>query len=189
MEVCVSKSLLVKSGFACAGKSDENDTFKNWCHGEIVNEEQNKTVVRRFIEQMWNQRKLELADELFAPDCITHQLRGGPDTGGSARSPESVKHEAAAWLAGFPDLRFDLEQMIAAGDEVVSRYTMQATHTGSWMGFPATGKPVRVPMITIHRIRDGKIVEDWVLVGALVLFQQLGLVPDTAQIIAAASAH
>jgi steroid delta-isomerase-like uncharacterized protein len=189
MAVCVSEPLLVKSGFACAGKSDENDTFKNSCHDEIVNEEQNKAVMRRFIEEMWNQRKLEVADELFAPDCITHQLRGEADVGGFPRSPASIKHEAAAWLAGFPDLRFDLEQMIAVGDEVVSRYTMHGTQTGSWIGVPSSGKTVRVPMITIHRIRDGKIVEDWVLVGTLVLFQQLGFVSDTTQIIAAASAR
>jgi steroid delta-isomerase-like uncharacterized protein len=152
-----------------------------------VNEEQNKAVVKRFIEEMWNQRKLELADELFAPDCITHQLRTGADAQGSPRSPETVKREAAGWFTAFPDLRFDLEQMLAADDQVVSRYTMHGTHKGNWMGIPPTGKSVSVPMIAIHRIRGGKIVEDWVLVGSLTLFQQLGLVPDTAQIIAAAS--
>ncbi len=88
-----------------------------------MNEEQNKTIVKRFIEEMWNQRKLQVADELFAADCVTHQLRSGEDPAGIPRSAESVKREAAAWLTGFPDLEFLLEQMIAGGDRVVSHWS------------------------------------------------------------------
>src|ERR1700759_4839894 len=131
-----------------------------------MSEEQNKAVIRRFVEEMWNQRKLEVADEVVASDCITHQLRGGAaDAAGALRTPELVKREAQAWLAGFPDLRFELEQMIASGDLVVSRYTLTGTHTGIWNGVAATNQKISVPMMTIHRIRDGKIVEDWVLIG------------------------
>jgi predicted ester cyclase len=150
-------------------------------------EEQNKAVVKRFIEEMWNQRKLEVADELFAADCVTHQLRGAEDPNGAPRSPDLVKREAAGWLGAFPDLTFILEQMIAADDQVVSRFTMRGTHTGPWLGIAPTGKRVAIPMMTIHRIQQAKIVEDWVLVGSLALFQQLGLVPETPQIIATAS--
>ena len=149
----------------------------------MVTEEQNKAVVRRFIEEMWNQRKLELADELFAQDCVTHQLRGGEDSTGAPRSPDLVKREAAGWLAAFPDLKFDIKQMIAADDQVVSRYTMHGTHIGPWLGVAPTERSVSVPMMTIHRVRDGKIVEDWVFVGTLTLLQQLGLVPETSEII------
>ena len=148
-----------------------------------MNEEKNKAVVKRFVEQMWNQRQLELADELFAPDCVTHQLRGVVNSG-APRPPESVKSEAAVWLAAFPDLRFEIEQMFAADDYITTRLTMRGTHTGAWMELAPTGKKISVPMITIHRISDGKIAEDWVLVGSLSLFQQLGLLPDTPQIIA-----
>jgi steroid delta-isomerase-like uncharacterized protein len=144
-----------------------------------VSEEKNKTIVRRFIEEFWNQRKLHLAGELFAPECITHQLRSEEDAVGTPRSPESVKREAAAWLSGFPDLKFVLEKIIAAEDQVVTHCTMRGTHSGEWMGVPATGKKVSVPIITIHRIAGGKIAEDWVLVGSLLLFQQLGVVPAT----------
>jgi predicted ester cyclase len=104
---------------------------------------------------------------------------------GVPRSPESVKREAAAWLAGFPDLEFILEQMIAAGDRVMSHCTMRGTHSGVWMGIGPTRRKVSVPIITIHRIADGKIAEDWVLVGSLMLFQQLGLVPQTQEIFGA----
>jgi predicted ester cyclase len=76
--------------------------------------------------------------------------------------------------------------MFTANDHVITRYTMLGTHTGPWMGLAPTGKKVSVPMMTIHRIRDGKIVEDWVLVGSLTLFQQLGVLPETRLIIASA---
>lgn len=152
-----------------------------------MNEEENKKIVRRFIDEMWNQRKLQVADELFAGDCLTHQLRSGEDSAGVARSPDSVKREAAAWLMGFPDLEFVLEQMIAAGDRVMSYCTMRGTHSGAWMGIGPTGRKVSIPIITIHRIKDGKIAEDWVLVGSLILFQQLGLVPQTQEIFGAAN--
>ena len=151
-----------------------------------MNEDKNKEIVRRFIEEMWNQRKLQVADELFAADCVTHQLRSGENAAGIPRSAESVKREAAAWLTGFPDLKFILEQMIAAGERVVSHCTMRGTHSGAWMGISPTGRNVSVPIITIHRIADGKIAEDWVLVGSLMLFQQLGLVPQTQDIFGAA---
>jgi predicted ester cyclase len=150
-----------------------------------MNEEQNKIIVKRFIEEMWNQRKLEVADKLFAVNCVTHQLRSGEDPTGVPRSPESVKREATVWLTGFPDLKFVLEQMIAAGDRVVSHCAMRGTHSGAWMGIGPTGRKVSVPIITIHRIGDGKIAEDWVLVGSLMLFQQLGLVPETQEIFGA----
>src|SRR2546421_4039312 len=151
-----------------------------------MKEEQNKAVVRRFIEERWNQRKLDTADELIAEDCVTHQLRALEESGGAPRSPELVKREAAGWLAAFPDLTFELEQMIAADDQVVSRYMIHGTHTGAWCGVSPTGRTIAVPMMTIHRIYHGKIVEDWVLVGTLTLLQQLGLVPETSEIIAAA---
>src|SRR3982751_5495525 len=115
-----------------------------------MNEEENKRIVRRFVEEMWNQRKLDLAHEIIAPDCVTHQLRGGAEAAGTPRTSELVKREAEAWLAGFPDLHFDLEQMIAQGDQVVSRYTLRGTHIGNWNGVPASNKRISVPMMTIH---------------------------------------
>jgi len=152
-----------------------------------MSEEQNKMLVKRFIEEMWNQRRLDLADELMVPNCVTHQLRSIEDAAGLPRSPDSVRREATAWLAGFPDLEFNLEQMIASGDRVVTYCTMRGTHSGVWMGIAATGKKVSVPIITIHRIAGEKIAEDWVLVGSLLLFQQLGMVPATQALVARAT--
>jgi predicted ester cyclase len=146
-------------------------------------EDRNKLVVTRFIEELWNQRKVELADELIAPNCVTHQLRSGESPVGSPRTPESVKREAAAWFAGFSDLAIRLDQLVAECDMVVSHCTMRGTHTGLWMGLGPTGKKVSIPIMTIHRLVDARIVEDWVLVGSLVLFQQLGLVPAIDDIV------
>lgn len=146
-------------------------------------EEDNKLVVQRFISELWNERKLELAEELIAANCVTHQLCASEAPEGAPRSPESVRREVAGWVAGFPDLTLALEQLVAAGDLVVARCTMSATHTGPWMGIAPTGKRINVPIVSLHRVADGRIVEDWVLVGSLALFQQLGLVPSTEEIV------
>src|SRR5919199_3150068 len=98
-----------------------------------------KALARRFIAELWNERRMEVADELFAPDCVTHQLRSGAEDAPAPRPPESVKRHVADWLAAFPDLRFDVEQVIAEADTVATRCTMRGTHTGAWMNVAPTG--------------------------------------------------
>lgn len=149
----------------------------------LPQEEANQKVVHRFIEEMWNLRRLELADELIAPDCLTHQLRAEEPPGGTPRSPGSIQREAAIWLQGFPDLHFSIVRLIAQDDFVMAHCTMEGTHTGTWMGVAPTGRKISVPLMTIHRLNGGKIVEDWVLIGSLLLFQQLGLVRPTEEIL------
>jgi hypothetical protein len=83
------------SSFFVAPSSAVADLVLGQQERHSVSEEQNKMIVRRFIEEFWNERKLHSADELFAPDCITHQLRSEKDAVGTPRSPESVKREAA----------------------------------------------------------------------------------------------
>lgn len=148
---------------------------------------QNKAIVLRFIEELWNNRNLNVADEIFAVNCVTHQLRSGAEIVAVSRSPEAVKKHVAEWLAGFPDLHFTVEQMIAEADHVVTRSVMQGTHTGTWQGIAPIGKQVSIRMITIHRIMNGRIVEDWVLVESLGFFQQLGLILATQEIMAKAA--
>jgi predicted ester cyclase len=70
------------------------------------------------------------------------------------RGPEVVKDHIAEWLTGFPDLRFTVEQMIAEGDQVLTRSFMDGTHTGTWLGLPPTGKQVSIRMMVIQRIAD-----------------------------------
>lgn len=146
--------------------------------------ELNKAIVSRFYQELWNNRNISVAEEIFAADCITHQIQSGTASTGVPRNPEAVKHHVAEWVAGFPDLRFSVEQMIAEADHVVSRSVMNGTHTGTWLGIAPTGKQVSIRMFVVHRILNGKIVEDWVLVEALGFFQQLGIVPATQEILA-----
>jgi steroid delta-isomerase-like uncharacterized protein len=148
-----------------------------------VSAAESKAVARRFIEELWNERRLELADELFAPDAVTHQLRSGAPDVSAPRTPDLIKRHVNEWLAALPDLFFTIEQMIAEADTVVTRCTMSGTHTGAWQGVAPTGKQVSVRLIVIHRIAAGRIAEDWVLVESLGLFQQLGLVSPREELL------
>jgi len=90
--------------------------------------EANKTIARRFIEELWNERKLEVANDILASDCITHQLRSGQDTMTMPRGPEIIKRHIAEWLTGFPDMRFAIEQVVAEGDRVMMQCVGRGTH-------------------------------------------------------------
>ena len=142
-------------------------------------------IINRFVEELWNARRLDVADQIFSEDCVTHQLRSGVLAEPAHRGPQEMKEHVSGWLISLPDLHFKIEQMIAERDRVVSQLVMEGTHQGTWMGISPTGKRLQIRMITIHRIANDKIAEDWVLVESLGFFQQLGAVPDTAELIAA----
>jgi predicted ester cyclase len=144
--------------------------------------EQNKEIVSRFYEELWNKRKFSVADEIISPDCVTHQLQSGSVPVGAPRGPEAVKHHIGEWLNGFPNLHFDVEQVVAEDDRVVSQSVLRGIHTGTWLGIAPTNKEVSIRLMVIQRIENGKIVEDWVLVEALGFFQGLGLLPTTEEI-------
>jgi len=168
-----------------------NRFFANWQPCDIglsrkqtyLPMESAKDIIKRFVEELWNARRLDVADQIFSEDCVTHQLRSGVPAEHAHRGPREIKEHVSGWLMSFPDLRFNIEQMIAERDRVVSQLVMEGTHQGNWMGISPTGKRLQIRMITIHRIENGKIVEDWVLVELLGLFQQLGAIPDTAELI------
>ena len=142
-----------------------------------------KQLVNRFVEELWNERRLEVADAIFAKDCVTHQLRSGLPADAVPRGPQVIKEHVTGWVASFPDLHFSIEQILSDGDRVVTQLLMEGTHQGAWMGIPASGKKMQIRMFTIHRVEQGKIVEDWVLVESLGFFQQLGVVPNTADMV------
>ena len=93
--------------------------------------EDNKKLVTWFIEEIWNQRHLDVADEVFAADCITHQLRSGADSLTIPRPPEALKQHISEWLAAFPDIHFSIDQLIAGGDRVVVHCQARGTHLGA----------------------------------------------------------
>jgi steroid delta-isomerase-like uncharacterized protein len=133
--------------------------------------EQNKSLVRRVIEEVYNQGNLAVADELSASDLVIHL------TSQEIRGREGAKQYVAALRAAFPDLHMTIEDKIAEGDRLVTRWTARGTHMGEFQGIPPTGKQVRVAGTDIDRIADGKAVECWSHVDELGMMQQLGAIP------------
>lgn len=142
-----------------------------------------KQLMNRFVEELWNGRRLDVADAIFSPHCVTHQLHSGMPVDAVPRSPQDVKVDITQWTASFPDLWFSIEQMLCEGDRVVMQLLMEGTHQGEWMGIPASGRKIQIRTITIHRISQGRIIEDWFLVDWLGVFQQLEIVPDTLALV------
>ena len=142
-----------------------------------------KELINRFVGELWNERRLEVADTIFDKDCVTHQLRSGVPVDAVPRGPQAIKEHVAGWIASFPDLRVSIEQILSEGDRVVTQLLMEGTHRGAWLVIPANGKKIQIRMFTVHRVVQGKIVEDWVLVESLGFFQQLGVVPNTADLV------
>src|SRR6266487_1421972 len=132
--------------------------------------EQNKKLVRRFYEEVWINGNLEVAEEVFAPNYRRHDLRPGNPTS----SPEGQKRIAADFRAAFPDLRMQIDLMVAEGDFVVARWTTEGTNTGPWGNIPPTGKHTKFSGVNIFRIENGKVVEIWNHRDDLGVMQQLG---------------
>jgi steroid delta-isomerase-like uncharacterized protein len=135
--------------------------------------EDNKEIARRLIEELFNQGKLDVVDELIAPGMIGHD----PALPEPTRGPEGVRELVSGYRAGFPDLSLRIEDQCAEGDLVCTRWTAIGTNSGDFWGMPATGKQGTVTGITIDRIIGGRIAESWTNWDALGLMQQLGIVP------------
>jgi steroid delta-isomerase-like uncharacterized protein len=145
-------------------------------------------IVDCFFEQVWNQRKLELLDSLVAADCVTHQTRSADGPLQSAvRGPAALREHIALWLSAFSDMHVTVDERLAQDARVISWVTMRGTHTGAWQRIPPTGRGITIRMATMHRVENGRIAEDWVIVESLGLYQQLGLVAPTAQLLPAAT--
>ena len=140
--------------------------------------EENKAVVRREMEELFNQGgNLDAADEIYAPDYVGHE-----PTTGDIRGVEAAKQFAASMRQAFPDLQTTIEDQVAEGDKVVTRFSARGTHQGETEDFgPPTGNRIEVTGITIEQFADGKIVEDWTNFDALGMMQQLGLIPEPGQ--------
>ena len=134
--------------------------------------EENKTIALRASEIV-NQKYPDLIEELYPPDFVWH----GP--AGDIRGYEQAKQLSYTFFAAFPDAHITDEDLIAEGDKVVRRYTTRGTHQGETEMFgPPTGRQIEQKGITIHRIEDGKIVEEWEAFDSLIMLQQLGLAPE-----------
>jgi len=135
--------------------------------------EQNKSVMRRLVEELWNKGDLSLADQFFTPN-YTHHDPATPDFG---RGPESEKKRASLYRTAFPDLRLTIENIISEGDTVMARWSCHGTHKGDLGGIAPTGKRIDFTGDSVARLSGGKLAEGWVNWDALGLMQQLGVVP------------
>ena len=133
--------------------------------------ESNKTLLRRWTEEGW---MAEDVDTYWHPELVTHS----PLSEMEATGTESLRQGIKAFKAAFSDIAFTINDMIAEGDKVVARATMQATHSGTYLEIPATGKRISFTATNTVRIVDGKIVEVWEEWDALGFFQQLGAIPE-----------
>lgn len=138
--------------------------------------EQNKTVVRRFSEELISKGNMAVADELIAENYVNHNPIPGQMPG-----REGFKRSVAGLRTAFPDLHEAVEEMIAEGDRVVVRATRHATHRGAFMGVAPTGKHVTIPTMYILRVANGQITDAWLNWDMLGLMQQLGAAPLPGQ--------
>jgi steroid delta-isomerase-like uncharacterized protein len=133
----------------------------------------NEAVVRRFYEQMNNERKLELAPELFTANHKFHDPQVP-----AADGPAGVAAVVSVYQEGVNG-HWEIEEIFSIGDRVVVRWTGSGTHVGEVNGVPPTGKKIRVDAIAIHRIEGDKIAESWEVWDTLGFLQQIGVVPSS----------
>jgi steroid delta-isomerase-like uncharacterized protein len=132
----------------------------------------NVNVFRRVIDELISDGNLVKVDELFAPDFVEHELLPGvPQGREGAKQLFSLLHSA------FPDIRAEIEHVVAQDDKVVFHMTWRGTQTGSFMGIPPTGKQVAFKVFDMVRVADGKVAEHWGLLDQFSLMQQLGVIP------------
>ena len=140
-----------------------------------MQESGNHTVVDRFIEEVINQGRLEVADEIVAEDFI--ELDPLP---GQRQGREGLKEVIGMMRTAFPDIHWVAEESICSGEKVVTRFTWTGSHRGPFMGIPATGKSVAVKGVVIDLLAEGRMKESRILMDSLGMLQQLGVIPSAS---------
>ena len=140
--------------------------------------EANKAIARRFLEEIFSKGNLAVADEIIAPDHVN----GGPGAlPGLPPGPEGSKQLVMVYRNAFPDVQLTIDEQIAEGDKVMTRWTAHGTHKGELAGIPPTGKSATVTGVGVDRIVNGKIVESWGTFDQFGMLQQLGVIPKPGQ--------
>lgn len=136
--------------------------------------QENKTQVRRFVEEIQNRHDLELIDELVSAEFVDHSGRAVPP------NRDGMKAFLVNVFAAFPDARFTVHEQLAEGDKVMTYKTFHGTHKGAFMGIPPSGNEVAFDIIDVFTVRAGKLVEHWSVVDQLALMRQIGAIPSAA---------
>ena len=131
----------------------------------------NKALVRRWFDEVWNNGRVEAIDELMSPHCVVHGL--GP---GVMDGPAGFKPFHASYRDAFPDVKLRIEDIVGEGSIVAARWSGTGTHRGNGLGLPATDRPVTFSGMSFARVENGKLVEGWNIFDQLSMFQQLGVV-------------
>jgi steroid delta-isomerase-like uncharacterized protein len=135
--------------------------------------EENKAIVRRFVDEVQSKGNVDAIDEFCSPEFINHSPPPGVPS-----NCEGVKLVTVMFRQAFPDSYFTIEDMVAEGDMVATRKTFHGTHQGEFMGIPPTAQQVSIGLIDFVRIAGGKVVEHWSMGDNLGMMQQLGVIPQ-----------
>lgn len=139
--------------------------------------EESKAIMRQYFKGAWEQGNIGLLDELLAPDYINHS----PATPDLSTGPQEVKEVVSMFRNAMPDLRVVIEEMLAEGDKVATRYALEGTHRGELFGIAPTGQQLSIKSITVERVAEGKIWEHWRVTDEMGILRQLGVFPPPGE--------
>ncbi len=138
--------------------------------------EANKAIIRRWWEAINQGNADTIIDDIYTADYTLHD----PSLPEPVVGTQGVHEFIANVTAAFPDLQMTMDDLVAEGDRVVQRLTARGTHQGEFLGVPASGKTITIWLLVISRMADGKVAEEWQMIDALTLMQQIGAVPIPA---------
>lgn len=136
--------------------------------------EENKQLIKRWFEEVWNKGRADAIDEMIDEDCVIHGL--GNATGQPVTGPSEFRSFHSTFREAFPDITVSVEDTVAEGDMVAARCSVYGKHAGDSLGFAASQAPVEFTGITIVRVKDGRIVEAWNNFDFMRMYQQIGAI-------------
>lgn len=131
----------------------------------------NRAMIRRFIDEVWNQGRTDVIDQMFAAHFVDH-VGGLPNP---LQGPDELKQFVSTYRAALPDLSFMIDEMFVTGDRVILRWSAMGTHRGEWMGIAPTNRKVSASGVSIFRLSDAKVQEAWSYWDYLGFVTQLGV--------------
>ncbi len=135
--------------------------------------EDNKLFMQQFVDETINKQDLDAIDKLVVKNFVEHVPLPGQGPG-----REGLRHAIGMLLKAFPDTHWRVDEQIAEGDKVVSRFTWTGTHRGEFLGIAPSGRKIEVWGVVIDVVRDGKFAESRLIMDTLGLMQQLGAIPE-----------
>lgn len=130
--------------------------------------EQNKRLITQFIEEVLNRKNFAVLDEIVAEDFVEHIPFPGQGPG-----REGLRYAVSLFVKAFPDLHWQIEEQVAEGEKVVTRFTMTGTHGGELLGIPPTGRAIEISGVVFDEVRGGEFAASRILMDVPGLLQQL----------------